>query len=280
MNADADILRGAPRGRSGLSGSFCRLLTVVCWTWVAFAIQSGCARDHVDVNVAGERHGLVVSGSGVVLAAPDTALVRVGVEVRDPNVKAAVDANNKQMSLVVANLKGLGVAAADMQSADFNIRFEEQSHPPHPHVIQRGAQEMPAAEEVSTPASSGTFVVSNTLQVRVRELDKLGDVLSTSVSVGANSIWGVSFEIGDPKPLQAQARDQAVADAMSKARRLAEVAGARLGPLLRLEEDGDSRPSREGMLRASVAKLGVPMEAGTMEVTASVTLEFALEPPQ
>lgn len=246
-------------------------------------VIAACSHDHIEVQAPGERQGLVVTGSGSVSAAPDLAVVRIGVESRDADVKVAADANGKQASLVIANLKALGIAEADLQTSNFSVRYDEL--PPAPPVpagmevpVEKG--EKATARQAPAPGPKGHFVVSNTLNVRVRDLDKLSDVLSTSVSLGANSIWGVEFEIDDPKPLQATARDQAVADALAKAKRLAAAAGAELGPLLRLEEGGgSSSPVAEGMYRMSSAKLQAPTEAGSVEVTAVVTLEFALAKP-
>ncbi len=74
----------------------------------------------------------------------------------------------------------------------------------------------------------------------------------------------------------AQARDKAVADAVAKAKRLAEVSGAKLGALVSVEESGRAMPApASGMFFAKAAS--VPVEAGTMEVVADVTVRFALE---
>jgi uncharacterized protein YggE len=264
----------------------------------------GCAHDTVEVQIPAERRGLIVTGSGSVKSVPDLAVVRIGVESRDPDVKVAADKNGKQTSLVIANLKALGIAAADLQTSDFSVRYEE--HPPTPPVpvgielageqgaervtpkgAEKGAEkstekgaEKSTVGQAPVPPPKGHFVVNNTLHVRVRDLDKLGDVLSTSVSLGANSIWGVEFELDDPKPLQATARDVAVADALAKAKRLAEAAGAQLGPLLRINEGGTpATPASDGMYRMASVKLQAPTEAGSVEVTATVTLEFALAAP-
>jgi uncharacterized protein len=120
--------------------------------------------------------------------------------------------------------------------------------------------------------------VTNTLNVTVRELAKLGEVLSSSTAAGANSVWGVDFRIDKPEPLVAQARDKAVADALEKAKRLAEVSGTKLGRLVAIEESGRGGPMPVGaMFSAREAKASVPIEAGSLEVSADVVVRFALE---
>lgn len=249
----------------------------------------GCTTEIVNhVQAPAESQGLVVTGSGKVTAAPDTAVVNIGVETREADPKAAVDRNTQEMTTLVAGLKALGIADADLQTSNFNIRFERIE--PHWPV----AQSAPAAAPVTMgksaptaavqppkpekPAIEGVFVVTNTLNVTVRELAKLGEVLSSSTAAGANSVWGVDFRIDKPEPLVAQARDKAVADALEKAKRLAEVSGTKLGRLVAIEESGRGGPMPVGaMFSAREAKASVPIEAGSLEVSADVVVRFALE---
>ncbi len=249
---------------------------------------SGCTYHQIDVAAAGQPRGLTVSGTGRLTAEPDMASVRIGVETRHSDAKVAVEENNRRMTLVVANVKGLGLPEADLQSANFSIHYEVNHREPPPprkapleETVEQAATEGPTLRPPAPPPQRGEFVVNNTLVVLVRDLALLSDVLGTATSVGANSISGVDFEIDDSSALQAQARDAAIADAMQKAERLAKAAGTPLGRLVRLEEGGGgAHPMSETMFRMSAAKSSVPIQSGTMEVTESVTLTFELTAPK
>lgn len=240
---------------------------------------SSCTTEIVNhVAAPQEAPGLVSSGSGKVTAAPDTAVINIGVESRGPDPKAAVGQNTEQMTSLVATLKGLGIADADLQTSNFNIHFERSE--PNLGMAMAAASGKVAAGAVKPehPANEGVFVVTNTLNVTVRDLPKLGDILSASTAAGANSIWGVDFRIDDPEPLLAQARDKAVADAIEKAKRLAAAAGVKLGKLMSVEESGRGGPMPIGSGRFAMPKAAaVPIEAGSMEVQADVSVRFAIE---
>ncbi len=223
-------------------------------------------------------------GSGKVTAAPDTAVVNIGVETREVNPKLAVERNTQEMTGLVGTLKGFGISEADLQTSNFNIRFERIE--PHWPVAQSApapvsGKSAAAGAEAARPEKAtieGVFVVTNTLNVTVRELAKLGEVLSASTAAGANSVWGVDFRIDKPEPLMAEARDKAVADALEKAKRLAQASGITLGRLVAVEESGRGGPMPVGaMFSAREAKSAVPIEAGSLEVTADVVLRFALD---
>jgi uncharacterized protein len=244
---------------------------------------TSCTTEVVNhVAAPNEAQGLVTSGSGKVTAAPDTAVVNIGVETRGADPKASVEQNNQEMTKLVTSLKALGIADADLQTSNFNIRFERIEHWPPvaaaPAAPVGKAVAVAEAPKPDKPAVDGVFVVTNSLSVTVRDLTKLGDALSSATAAGANTIWGVDFRIHDPEPLLAQARDKAVADALAKAKRLAAAAGVKVGPLVSIEESGRGGPMPVGaMFSAREAKSSVPIEAGSMEVSADVVVRFAIE---
>ncbi|TJV74216.1 MAG: DUF541 domain-containing protein, partial [Mesorhizobium sp.] len=73
------------------------------------------------------------------------------------------------------------------------------------------------------------YQVTNTLSVRIRDIDKTGEILDRAVSLGVNQGGGISFSNEDPTATLTEARKKAVADAMAKARTLAEAAGVSIG---------------------------------------------------
>ena len=236
-----------------------------------------------------DSHGLIVNGTGRAVADPDVAVANIGVEVRDASAQLAVESNNKQMSLLVTNLKGLGIQDADLQTSNFSISYERppvdwRNEAAARPTMERAEERAPDDKAATTPATpraaqpEGWFVVNNTLRVKVRDLNRLGDVLSTATAAGANSIWGVELQLDNPDPLLAEARDKAIQDALAKAQRLAATSGVQLGEILSIQEHGGSSPGPQaaGMLCARDAKSSVPIEAGSLELNAGVTIRFEL----
>lgn len=205
---------------------------------------------------------LVVTGNGEASGRPDLARISTGVVVQADTASAALAENTRAMSAVLDQLAASGVAEADVQTSQFAVT-------PLYERVERAQQSQP-------PRIVG-YQVSNQVTVQVRDLDRLGATLDALVGAGANQLNGLSFEIADPKPLLEQARDAAVADARAKAERYATAAGVTLGRVLSIEEGGVHVP--RPMMRAAeaMAASAVPIAPGESEISASVTMVFAIE---
>src|SRR6478735_10642875 len=160
-----------------------------------------------------------ISGVGEVTAAPDTAFVNSGVTTQGATAREALDANTKAMADLIETLKAAGIEARDIQTSGFSV---------NPNYVYSDARD---ANGYQLPPKINGYQVFNNVNVRVRELATLGSVLDKAVTVGANTINGVSFSVADPSKLYDEARKAAFADAKSKAELYAEVAGETLGDI-------------------------------------------------
>jgi len=122
------------------------------------------------------------------------------------------------------------------------------------------------------------FVASNTVTVRVRDLEKLGTVLDAVVQNGANTFNGLYFGLQEPKPAQDAARKVAVADALRKAQLYAVAAGVTLGDVLTISEAPQSRvsPVMMGVAADMAQSRAVPVSQGELSVAASITVVYAI----
>jgi uncharacterized protein len=114
------------------------------------------------------------------------------------------------------------------------------------------------------------------VQVVVRNLDKLGDVLDRLVSLGANEMAGLSFDVSQAEKLKDEAREEAVANAQRRAKLYAEAAGVQLGEVINIDEGGDNSPRPIFAARALKAE-AVPIERGSETLEATVTVTWALK---
>ncbi|HSM19339.1 MAG TPA: SIMPL domain-containing protein [Hyphomicrobiales bacterium] len=209
---------------------------------------------------------LSLSGSAEVTAAPDMAVITSGVVTEAKTARAALTANNAAMADVAAAMKEAGIAAKDLQTSGFSVE-PQYFHPPQ----QRDGTREP-------PRITG-YKVSNRLTVKVRDLDRLGRLLDLSVSLGANQVSGVDFAVTDEQPLRDEARRQAMADALRKARLYAEAAGVTLKRVLTITESSGRRPPQPVAFRAMAMEASdrVPVEAGELALTAEVDVTWEIE---
>jgi uncharacterized protein YggE len=202
---------------------------------------------------------ITVSGEGVVAAVPDMASVSVGVTTQARDAAEAMTANNRAMASLFGELDKFGIAETDRQSSGFSVypRYDQQ-------------RDGRSAREITS------YVVSNQLTIRVRDIDRLGELLSAVVKSGSNQLGSLSFGNTDAADLRDEARTLAVANARHKASLYAEAAGGELGRVVSISEAGAGQPSP--MMRAGMAMQmeAVPVAAGENEYRAVVNVVFEL----
>lgn len=204
---------------------------------------------------------VTVSASGSVSAAPDQATIATGVSSEAKTAREALTKNTEAMTKVIAELKSQGVEAKDIQTTQFNIEPV--------YVYPKEGQ----------PPSVTGYRVNNMLSVRVRDLDKLGGVLDQLVTVGANQMNGITFEVSKAETLKDDARKVAIENAKRRAQLLATAAGAEVGDVLQISEE-TSHPGPRPMVfakRAAMAEASVPIERGEQELEARVTVTWKLK---
>ena len=201
---------------------------------------------------------ILVTGEGVVYAAPDLATINVGVVSTAPEAKAAVEANSTAAAKLHETLKANGIAAADIQTARFSV------YPQYENV--EGRQQ---------PRISG-YMVENSVQVTVRKLDTLGPVLDLLIENGANRVDGIAFGLAEPAVAADAARHAALEDARRKAALYAADAGVTLGRLLSIEEHGTDQPIPLSATAIRAAAPAVPIAPGEQQVGVSISVRYAI----
>jgi hypothetical protein len=208
---------------------------------------------------------LNVSGTGEAFAKPDVAVVSLGVTTEAEDAGEALTENNTRMAAVIEALTDAGIDTDDIQTQ--TIRLSPRYERPEPR---------PGATR-SDPVLVG-FVATNVIEVRVRDLDNLGEVLDDVIQAGGNQIQGIRFEISDQSELYVQARQAAWENALAKAEQLAELAGVELGAVLTINETSYT-PVRyaERAVAYAADAAGVPVEAGTESVQISLQVTWSLQ---
>jgi len=206
-----------------------------------------------------------IEGHGEVIAAPDTAFITSGVTSQGATARKALDANTLAMNELISTLKAAGIEAKDIQTSGFSV---------NPNYVYSDARD---ENGYTLPPKINGYQVFNTVTVRVRDLPSLGAVLDKAVTVGANTINGVSFTVADPSDLYDEARKSAFADARAKAELYAAAAGVDLDSIRSINESqGYAQPHMLETMARAAASSPVPVEAGelTFAINVSVTWEL------
>ncbi len=204
-----------------------------------------------------EEGGIMVTGEGKVSAEPDLAVITIGVETRAGTADTAAEENSELMAQVMDALQRREIAEEDIQTVAYSIQAEIDWQDDERRILG--------------------YVVANSLSVKVRDVDQVGDVLDAVTDAGANNIHGIQFTFDDPSELREQARADAMADAQSKAQALASLAGVGLGkPRVISESFVEPVPLYLERVYAAPAEAGggVPVSTGQLEVRVQVQVTF------
>jgi hypothetical protein len=205
---------------------------------------------------------VIVTGTGVIRATPDVAVLRLGVEVRHSALRAAYSGAASAASHVLDGASSAGVPRADITTSGLSLRSET--------VWREDAGQQVVA-----------YVASTGLTVAVRDLPRMPEVLDAVVLAAGDAlrVHGLSLEVSDPAAAAAAAQEAAFDDARASAERLAQRAGRRLGGVVRIEAAHFSAPGPPMPLaRAALAGAveSMPVEAGEAEISASVSVTWRL----
>jgi hypothetical protein len=227
--------------------------------------QASCASKEATstTNVTTQPTGISVSGEGKVTVAPDLAVVRLGVEAKAGTVRKARDDAAKAMDAVMAALTSKGVDKKDIQTQRFNVY-------PYSERNIKGVEEK-------------GFQVSNVVVAKIRKIDDVAEIIDAVVLAGGDltRVESLTFTVDDPSPFEAQAREKAMADAKSKAERLASLANVRLGKPTYISEGGGFVPMPYAYEAAALGKGGegapTPVSPGELEIQLNVQVTYAIE---
>lgn len=190
---------------------------------------------------------------------PDIATLSGGVVTQAADANGALRANAEQMTRVMAAIKAAGIAERDVQTAGISI-----------YPQYRYAENQP-------PAITG-YQASNTVNVKVRDVSRLGKVLDALVASGANQINGPSFEIDDPEAAYDEARRNALKKAQARAEMYAATLGLRVRRIVSINEGGGYNPPgpMPMMKMAAMETADTPVSPGETSLSASLSVVFEL----
>lgn len=202
---------------------------------------------------------LSVSAHAEASRAPDVASLSTGVVTQAADANAALKANSAQMAKVVATIRAAGVAERDVQTSGISIQPQ-----------YRYAENQP-------PVITG-YQASNTVNIKVRDIGKLGEVLDALVASGANQVNGPNFEIDQPEAVYDEARQAALKQAQARAAMYAQSLGLRVRRIVSISEGGGFQPPMPMMKAMAMdARMeSAPVAPGETTLGANLDVVFEL----
>ena len=223
------------------------------------SLLAACGPSTVTLQQQPPQRTITVTGTGMVTLTPDIAYITIGVHSQDPSASVAMTTNNTSAQAVISTIKAAGVADKDIQTTNFSI-YPQQQYDTNGKII------------------GIIYMVDNSVYVTVRDLAKLGGLLDASVKAGANTINSISFDVADKTAALSQARLAAVANAKKQADELTGATGVTLGSVQTISYYDSTPPVAVPMARALSADSGsVPVQAGSMQITTTVTIVYELK---
>jgi hypothetical protein len=210
-----------------------------------------------------QRDTISISATGKSVGVPDIASVTLGVQTEKRTVAAAQEENTRKMNAVIAKLKELGIAEKDVRTVNYSV---------YPVYDWRDGSQIERG-----------FMVSQNVEVKVRDLSLAGTMLAASTELGANQIGGLAFTIDEPEEIEQEARLEALGKAREKAAAVAEASGVRLGKVVGFSESmGQPAPFYYRSYAEGIplgAGGGAPdVEPGSQEVVVQVFVEYEILP--
>ncbi len=225
-------------------------------------VLGGCTTKVVSGAATGVLNTVTATGEGKALAAPDQAEMSFGVTTQGTDSKKVLDDASKQAEKIIAALKKAGVDDKDLQTSGVNL-YPQQDY-----------------REGQAPRITG-YQASVQVRATIKKIDSTGDVITAAAGAGATDINGPTFTLSEQATSRAEAIDKAVADARARAEIMAKAAGKSIGDVVSISESGVSVPPiyyyGDARGAAKDALASVPIEAGTLDVTANVTVVFELK---
>lgn len=196
---------------------------------ISVYIMNGIKRGRYIGQEIERQNTISVSGEGEIYVKPDLAKVTFTVKNEAKTVIEAMEENTKRMNDVIEYIKKEGVEDKDVKTTSFNI------YPRYEYVRDREIEIYPP------PASKRVLVgyeISQSLQVKIRDMTKIGSIIQAATESGANQMSGLAFIVDKEDEFKEQARAEAIKNAKEKAKELASQLGIRLVRITNFQESG------------------------------------------
>jgi uncharacterized protein YggE len=208
-----------------------------------------------DDQAVGDGRTITVTGQGRTTVKPDIAHVNMGVRVTGESAQAVLAETNEKATALIAALKALGVADDDIRTSGISIH--QQYGPNGP---------------------TAGYEAMNMVDLTIRDLSRAGEIIDGGAAFAGDAITlgGIWFSVADPEAVMADARADAIANARKRSAEYADAAGLTVGDIVSISESGPAFPGGPTAAMTADTAASVPLQAGTTDLTATVTVVFRM----
>ena len=200
---------------------FASVLIVLLAVWVGVLTRNSVKEYRYIGQSAEQKHSINITGEGKVVAVPDIAKIQLGLQTEDKSVAKAQKDNTEKMNAVIEKLKkDFSIDGKDIQTANYSI-YPQYDWTDNRQILR-------------------AYQVSQSVNVKIRDLSKISEILNIVGQAGLNQVGGLSFDVDEPENLKQQARELAIKNAKEKAEALAKIAGVNLGRIISFSEYSDN----------------------------------------
>jgi uncharacterized protein len=206
-----------------------------------------------------------VTGTGELYVTPDIGVVEMSVRTENKNVSTATSENSKKMNSIIEYLKGNGVEEKDIKTTSFGI------------------SPVYSWEDKTGVRSLNSYEVDQSLQVKIRDLTKVGDIISKATELGANNISSLSFTVDDDEKVKEDVKNLAIKDAKEKAKNLEKNLGVHLVKIVNFSEGGyyptysyDSSYKTVSGMGVESSSVSPTIQTGQNKMTSTVTITYSI----
>lgn len=213
---------------------------------------------------------ITVDGTGEAVTVPDIATISFTMSATAKTVALAQSSATAKNNSALKSLRDAGIADKDIKTTSYSIN----PHYEYQNSVCNSSGYCPPSRSVITG-----YDISQSTEVRVHDLTKVGDLFTTLGSQGVDSLIGPSFAVDNPDAPQAAARAEAIAKARAKADVLAAKLGVRLARVVNFSEEGNNPgPIYYAMGVDSAAKTRAPeVSTGENKITTTVSITYQIE---
>jgi len=245
---------------------------------VAKDIQILDSHDQTEV-----KNTISVNGKGEEMVVPDIATISLGIEEK---AKTVVEANNlaaTKMNKAKKVLKDAGIDEKDIKTTNYSVYPSYDYVKTVPMPLSPVSSVSPDIYYPNGKQVLSGYVVNESMEVKIRKLDKAGDILAKVSEIGLNNVSGLTFSVDKEDVVKNKARETAINNAKEQAKILAKQLGVRLGKLISFSDAGNYTFNRYDSMKsyapamASGSGVAPEISAGENKITSNVTLVYEIK---
>jgi uncharacterized protein len=206
-----------------------------------------------------------VTGNARVTTKPDRAQIDLGVITRAATSQTAAAENARSVDAVLAAVRPAAGPGAQLKTVSYSLYPNYRSH------VSSGSGEQ----------TIDGYTATNVVRVTLDDLAKVGAVIDAATKAGSNDVRGIQFTLRDEDAVKSEALRQAARQARAKADVLADTLGLKVTRILEVSENGvHFAPifAPRALAATASASVATPVESGTLDVTADVSLTVEVAP--